>query len=293
MSWAPVPRALGLVVMLAVAAAEADADETFTYFEGAFLPTAVTITAGDTITWEWAAGSHTVTSGESSDPEDNPGELFDLVLDEQNPTFSYEFTDAGIYSFFCRNHETGLVGTIVVEPFSVDVGVVNNAFTPQNVEIFAGDQVEWFWIEGIHTITSGASSDPMDDPGALFDEPNTQAQPVFIHQFNEAGFSPYFCRPHEVFDMTGTVLVQKLFIRGDTNGDGTVNIADPIALLAHLFQAQPLPSCGDAADANDTGTLDIADAVIVLTYLFAELTSLPPPFPFAGADRTVDVLLCE
>lgn len=263
-----------------------------TFFNSAFVPTTVTIEAGDTVNFVWAAGVHTVTSGVSSDPADDPGALFDVSLDAAHPLFSYTFTATGTYSFFDRLHETGLVGTVIVQPHEVVVEIVDNAFTPEHVYVFAGDSVRWQWIEGTHTVTSGASSSPADNPGALFNAVSTQAQPVFIHVFAVPGVYPYFCLPHEAMGMGGSVTVQRLFVRGDVNRDQAVNIADPIALLAHLFGGEPAPACPDAADANDDGVLDISDAVRILARLFGGSAPLPPPYPSPGPDRTADVLLC-
>lgn len=291
-------RSMGLVGLLTIGicsitpTASAD-DFVIEFFESAFIPTSVTLTAGDTVTWVWVAGDHTTTSGVSSNPGDNPGALFDEPINAANPSFTFTFSDPGVFPFFDRLNENGLVGTITVNPFEVTSGVVNNAFTPSDIQIFAGDQVRWQWIEGDHTITSGASSSPLDNPGALFNGFSTNGQQTFIYVFEDPGFFPYFCVPHEVFDMTGTVLVQRLFIRGDYNADGGLDIADPIGLLGHLFGMEPLASCADAGDANDDGTIDIADAVAILDRLFNQGGSLPAPFPNLGADRTADNLLCN
>ncbi len=59
------------------------------------------------------------------------------------------------------------------------------------------------------------------------------------------------------------------YLRGDVNASRKVDIADPIALLSHLFARGAAPRCPDAADANDDGALDIADAITILQYLFA------------------------
>ncbi|MEM7261086.1 MAG: plastocyanin/azurin family copper-binding protein [Planctomycetota bacterium] len=283
---------LASLTALCLLSPTAFADETITFFDTVFLPTATTISVGETVTWEWSAGDHVLTSGVSSNPADNPGALFEATIDAASPTFSYTFALPGTYSFFDALNETGLVGTIIVEPEIYVVQVVDIAFTPQDVTIFVGDQVRWQWIEGIHTVTSGASSAPADNPGALFDAPNTDGQPVFDFIFTEPGTVPYYCAPHEIFGMTGTVLVQSLFLRGDTNRDGSIDVADPIALLGHLFLGDPAPTCSDAADANDSGALDIADAILALDFLFGGAGSLPAPFPAEGADRTADTLLC-
>jgi hypothetical protein len=82
----------------------------------------------------------------------------------------------------------------------------------------------------------------------------------------------------------------ELFQRGDTNADQNVNIADPIALLGHLFGGDAAPSCPDAADANDDGRLNIADAITILSHLFACGGGLPAPFGRCGVDLTDDAL---
>lgn len=91
------------------------------------------------------------------------------------------------------------------------------------------------------------------------------------------------------------------FIRGDANGDGTVNIADTTTILSYLFGSAAGISpivCIDAGDANDDNRLDVADSVYVLSYLFGGGTSSgsssssgsgalpPPPFPNPGFDPT-------
>ena len=91
------------------------------------------------------------------------------------------------------------------------------------------------------------------------------------------------------------------FVRGDTNADGTIGIADAISLLSCLFTAGGgCPTCDDAADANDDGALDIADAIYGLSYLFLGGPAPPLPTPTAlsypiadcGPDPTPDTLGC-
>jgi hypothetical protein len=76
------------------------------------------------------------------------------------------------------------------------------------------------------------------------------------------------------------------FKRGDVNQDGSVNIADPVFLLSHLFASGTAPLCPDSADANDDGSLNIADPVKILGHLFADGGDLPEPFGACGVDQT-------
>ena len=81
------------------------------------------------------------------------------------------------------------------------------------------------------------------------------------------------------------------FRRGDSNIDGKVDIADPVATLGCLFLGEECSSCPDAADGNDDGTLDLSDAVHVLNWLFLGGRAPPAPGPIeCGEDETADRL---
>lgn len=85
------------------------------------------------------------------------------------------------------------------------------------------------------------------------------------------------------------------FLRGDCNADGSVNLADAIRVLLHVFPegTPPAMTCGDACDANDDGALQISDAVTVLGFLFdPSVTALPAPWPSCGADSSSDTIDC-
>jgi CHRD domain len=83
------------------------------------------------------------------------------------------------------------------------------------------------------------------------------------------------------------------FIRGDLNGDGVIDLADPILGLG-IFMGGDLPDCEDAADTNDDGRIDISDPVTTLFRLFVGGSPLPPPGRNgrSGFDPTADELFC-
>lgn len=84
------------------------------------------------------------------------------------------------------------------------------------------------------------------------------------------------------------------FLRGDTNADGEVDISDAVASLGSLFLGFRSPPCADAADADDSGTLNVSDPIYVLAFLFNQGTPPPPPGPhFPGLDPTPDGLGCD
>jgi len=284
----------GFLGGLAPSAAQAG-DAVIEFFTASFLPQSVTVEIGESVTFQWRRGEHTVTSGTGPD-DPRAGELFDTVLDEEHPAFELAVTEprpAGI-PFFDRRHpgQQGFIDVSAGEE-TFRVGVVDNVYIPDESWIFAGDSIRWEHEpdEMFHTVTSGTGN---ADPGAgeLFDAESSNARPIFVHQFLTADVYPYFCRPHERLGMIGTVYVQELFVRGDATGEGAVDISDPVATLNYLFLGAERRACEDALDANDDGAVDIGDAIFALGHLFLGTEAMPPPYPFAGGDRTDDALRC-
>ncbi len=81
-------------------------------------------------------------------------------------------------------------------------------------------------------------------------------------------------------------------LRGDSNHDGRVDIADSSHILNFLFLGNSRPVCLDESDADDDGTVNITDAVRILSFLFLGGPELPPPFPEPGLDLTSDEFEC-
>ena len=118
------------------------------------------------------------------------------------------------------------------------------------------------------TFVNGLGDFPINN--VLVDDQGTSIPPAFV---------------------SGTILAEQIFLRGDIDGDGVVGIADPIRLLLHLFAARPRPACDDASDANDDGLVDVADPVRILFAMFGGTVSISSPGPFScGIDPTLDTL---
>lgn len=85
----------------------------------------------------------------------------------------------------------------------------------------------------------------------------------------------------------------RLFLRGDTNGDGTIDISDALKTLSYLFLGGERPPCLDAADIFDSGRVEITSPIATLRFLFASGPPPANPFPNPGLDSTGDGLPCE
>ena len=94
------------------------------------------------------------------------------------------------------------------------------------------------------------------------------------------------------FDGGGPEPGDTLFLRGDANEDGMVDVSDAITELAYLFRGGSGAECLDVMDANDDGEADVSDAIFVLRYLFSSGAPPPAPFPAPGIDQTPDELWC-
>ena len=94
--------------------------------------------------------------------------------------------------------------------------------------------------------------------------------------------------------ITPAVTGDEIFIRGDSNSDGRVDLSDPINILDFLFAGTESQKCFDAADGNDDGRVDLADAIFLLGFFFAGGPRIPSPYPDRGFDPTEDALAaCE
>ena len=90
----------------------------------------------------------------------------------------------------------------------------------------------------------------------------------------------------------GTPDACELFRRGDVNTDGSVNIADPIALINYVLGLYET-TCVDAADVNDNGNVNIVDIVHLLLMIMDGAPQIPAPGIInCGLDPTADALDC-
>ena len=93
----------------------------------------------------------------------------------------------------------------------------------------------------------------------------------------------------------GEAAAQELpFRRGDSTGDGELNLTDGVRTLNFLFLgAEPGP-CRAAMDTDDSGTLEITDGVRIFNFLFLGGEAPAPPFPDCGLDDSpATTLPCE
>ncbi|MFI5371806.1 MAG: plastocyanin/azurin family copper-binding protein, partial [Candidatus Eisenbacteria bacterium] len=105
---------------------------------------------------------------------------------------------------------THAVATQTFTASGVQYDLDGNASTVvDTAQIFEGETVNWQWVNGSHTCTSGTGSgDP--NAGVLFNVSLNSLSQTFSFTFPTAGTYPFFCVPHQGFNMRGVVVVKSL-----------------------------------------------------------------------------------
>lgn len=91
------------------------------------------------------------------------------------------------------------------------------------------------------------------------------------------------------------VVIDLQLLPGDCNGDGVVNIADPISALIYLFNPTVTSlACAQACDSNMDGSIDIADPIHLLGQLFGSGGSVTGHCIFVSCsfDLDCDIVNC-
>src|SRR3954451_23744964 len=99
--------AVTAVVTIALGVGVAQAGPTVNASNYSFKPKTITIQKGQTVTWKWVNGSHTVTFVKGS---------YSKSLNKANPTRTRTFKNAGTFKYYCSIHRSlGMTGKVVVQ----------------------------------------------------------------------------------------------------------------------------------------------------------------------------------
>jgi len=80
--------------------------------DNSFSPMQITVGVGRPVVWRnQGSTAHTVTSGT---PASNPGKLFDSGTINPGSGFTFTFSQAGEFVYFCKIHGTVMSGVVVV-----------------------------------------------------------------------------------------------------------------------------------------------------------------------------------
>ena len=195
------------------------------------------------------------------------------------------------FSMGCGNDGALITPTAVTtslgfEPDFAESNLYPDAWTLGVVYSFAGSQTAFFDVatEVISVEYDGTSTALAGVEGAtttlLVWNNATGTPPVSnVVVFGGGSFAANFTDGE--IEFVGTVTND--FQRGDSNDDGTINIADIIWMLAEMFTGGTTTDCLSADDTNADGLNDAADAVYTATYIFLGGPAPAAPFGSCGS----------
>jgi plastocyanin len=137
------------------------------------------------------------------------------------------------------------------QTFDVTVGPgATRTFSPQTVNIVAGDTVHWTWASNNHNVVSGSSC-TVDSAFCSPTDTNCATSPLsssgteYSHTFSTPGTFSYFCSAHCFQGMTGSVIV-----------------AAPIAMIASVLRDNTGFVVSGQTNPNRTVTIQAAPNLV-------------------------------
>lgn len=134
----------------------------------------------------------------------------------------------------------------------------------------------------------------------------TEWSPSLAHlpiQSEFSGFPPFTDVWQERFDVPaievedGVITItspEESFRRGDVDGNGVLDLSDPLASLSYQFLGQFEPNCLEALDWSNDGSIDLSDPIASLTHQFLGGETPVAPGLDCGLDPDEEVGLgCE
>lgn len=135
---------------------------------------------------------------------------------------------------------------------TVVVEVQNFAFVPDVVDINTGDTVQWVWIAGSHTTTSGTNC----TGDGMWDAPLNSSNPSFEFTFPDEGAFSYFCIPHCGLGMTGVVNVE-----APSSADDDLTSASAVGFGAYPNPVQGRTALQFRLTERSRATMEIVDVL--------------------------------
>ncbi len=203
-----------------------------------FVPSTLSIQAGDTVVFHNSGGFHNVKADDGSFrcanacealPNDGAG-----APSSTWTTAAITFNSVGSFNYFCEIHGgaggAGMSGVINVSaPSNVaaNISVRNFSFAPANVTVNAGDVVHFTLDQGTHNVRADDDSFECSD-GCLNSGKNLTSE-VSSNPWNiylimpTPGSYPYYCEAH------GSI--------GGNGMSGIINVNMPDLIFANGFEA--------------------------------------------------------
>lgn len=138
------------------------------------------------------------------------------------------------------------------------------SYEPESDELY----YQWDWDNGEFSGWIGPYS--VGDPCLLSHTwTDTGAVEIRVQSKDSWGALSDWSAPKSVHISYGCCL-----LRGNTNGQSGIDVADLTFIVEYLFGGGPAPGCSEEGDVNASGSIDVADLTFLVEYLFG---GGPPP----------------
>jgi len=240
----------------------------------AFTPAGTTVMPGDTVRWILVSGTHSIVSDASSPTTFSSGELttsgesFDMVF--------HNTDGSGPFPYHCGDHPA-VVDTI----FTVDTCYAGFDINGDGLPLTVAD-----FVALLRMITDiNAGTIPIPDTLYRADlNGDCVVDSVDLNIVNNYfiyGISALPPLPVATCCYPTVGPISCCIKRGDIDHNGTIDIADLIAMVEYAFGINTPPDlCPEEADVNGDGTVDMADIIRLVEFSF--IINAPPPAPCYG-----------
>ena len=100
----------------------------------------------------------------------------------------------------------------------------------------------------------------------------TVGQTASISMDGYDAYMPTFANPNVSYTPSSapaSVTLESTVLRGDNDGNGTVDIGDMVILVDYSFNGGAAPEPPLAGDVDCSGSLDIGDLIYMVDYMFS------------------------
>ena len=187
-----------------------------------------------------------------------------------------ELAIGNITATFVRNTPMTLTGTFFPEMVAITdpvTTVVNQGFVDILISIRGAD---------VRPLVNGLTTVSLNVNGLLFATAVLTGNSALNFADNVTVVSVNGGAPLAPPARFGPSVLPTLFVRGECNGDGKVDISDIVCSLGWQFSGTTFPGCIAALNTNGDGQVNVADPIYLITYLFKGGPQPGHPFPTCG-----------
>lgn len=152
-------------------------------------------------------------------------------------------------------------GNLHIISYSLPDGKLNVPYNQSLLAINGTRPYKWTMLGG--DLPFGCSFNA-GDVGSITGTPTWAAEYFMTFALEDSG-NPV---QYDTIALSIAVIVP-LYVCGDANKSGEVDIADALALINYIFAHGVAPNPIEAGDANCSGAVDVADVVLLINYVFA------------------------